>query len=297
MDLATLELFIDVAHHGGFAEVARRRGVDPSAVSRAIAGLEAQLDIRLFQRTTRRMALTDAGATYLARISPLLAELEAAGDEAKRSDGPAGRLRLTASAAYGEVRLVPLLPVFRAAFPQLRIELLLTDANLDLVAEQVDLAIRLGPSPPPGAIGVKLHGMDYGVYASPAYLASAPRLAQPGDLAAHRCLLFAGPLQRREWLFATPGGGEQKVAVDGDIAISAPLSLKAAAVAGLGPAVLPNWLVAADVAAGRLVAALPGHIATTTSFGSGAWLYYPTRAHLPAKVRATIDFLKQALAD
>ncbi|OYU14177.1 MAG: LysR family transcriptional regulator [Alphaproteobacteria bacterium PA4] len=294
MDLATLSLFIDVARQGSFSAVARQRDLDPSQVSRAIAGLEAELGLRLFQRTTRRLALTEAGSAYLARIEPLVDELAAAGDLARVAEGVEGRVRLTASVAYALERLVPLLPAFRARWPGLKLELIMSDANLDLIAEHVDLAIRLGPAIPAGAIGVQLHSMRYGLVASPAYLASAPPLREPADLARHRCLIFAGPLGRRDWLF-DDGSSTTTVQVDGDFTLSSPLGIRDAARAGMGPALLPDWLVAADLAAGRLVDALPGHVATTASFGSGVWLIYPSRSWLPAKVRVTIDFLRDRL--
>lgn len=297
MDTGLLALFADIAHRGSFAAVARDRNVDPSLVSRGLATLEARLGLRLVQRTTRRLALTDAGVAYLARIEPLLAELEAAADAARDAEGPAGRLRLTASAAYGITRLIPLLAPFRALYPNIRLELLLSDANLDLIGEHIDLAIRLGPSIPAGAVGVRLHGMRYGLYASPAYVAATAPVAAPADLARHRCLLFAGPLQRREWRFTAADGVATDVAVDGDYSLSAPLAVLEAARAGLGPALFPDWLVANDVATGRLVHLLPGHVATTTGFGSDAWLLYPTRAHLPSRTRAAIDFLRARLGD
>ncbi len=295
MDLVTLQLFVDVAHAGGFAPVARARRLDPSQVSRAIAALEAELALRLFQRTTRRLSLTEAGAAYLARIEPLVAELAAAGDAARDAEGLSGRVRLTVSVAYGLVRIVPLLPAFRTDFPNLKLDLLMSDGNLDLVAEHVDLAIRLGPTIPPGAIGTTLHAMRYGLYASPGYLAAAPPLTHPSDLARHRCLHFTGPLQVTEWQFESRAGEPVTVAVEGDLAISSPLGLRDAVRAGLGPTLLPDWLVADDVAHRRIVPALPGWVATTARFGTGAWLLYPSREWLPAKTRATIDWLRARL--
>ncbi len=297
MEIASLQLFIDVARRGGFAAVARARGIDPSQVSRAVAALEAELAMRLFQRTTRRLALTEAGALYLARIEPLVDELAAARDLAARDGGLAGRLRLTASAAYGIARLVPLLGDFRREFPQLKLDLVLSDANLDLLAEHIDIAIRLGPSIPPGMVGVELHGVRYGLYAAPAYLAGSPPLAHPDDLARHRCLLWTAPLQRGEWRFEAADGRRAALEVDGDFALSTPLALVEAARAGLGPTLLPDWLVKPCVASGVLVDALPGWQASTASFGSGAWLIYPSRAWLPAKTRAAIDFLRARLGD
>ena len=132
MDLGVLRIFIDVARRGGFSPVARDRDLDPSSVSRTIAVLEAELGVRLFQRTTRRLTLTEAGGLYFDRIEALVDHLDAARDDALAiSTGPLGTLRLTASVAFCQACLMPLLPAFRQAFPALKLELLLSDANLD----------------------------------------------------------------------------------------------------------------------------------------------------------------------
>lgn len=294
MELATLRLFIDVAHAGGFAPVARQRVVDPSLVSRAIAGLEAELGFRLFQRTTRRLALTEAGSRYLATVEPLVRDLAGAAEMARCST-VAGRLTISASVAYGTIRLVPLLPALRAAHPGLEVELILTDRLVDLVTEPVDIAIRMSPTIPPGLIGLPLHPSRYHVYAAPAWVARHGPVSAPVDLAGKPCLLFAGPLQRRQWRFSGPGGGAETVAVDGPIAISSPMAVKAACIAGLGATLLTDWLVADALAAGQLVSLLPDHEASSTAFGSNAWLLYASRTLLPPKIRAGLDFLRAQL--
>lgn len=294
MELATLSLFVDVAQAGGFAPVARRRLIDPSLVSRAIAGLEAELGFRLFQRSTRRLALTEAGSRYLAAVEPLVRDLAAAAEMARGST-LAGRLAITASVAYGTIRLVPLLPALREAHPGLDIELMLTDRLLDLVAEPVDITIRMSAAIPPGLIGLPLHPSRYHAYAAPAWLARHGPVAEPADLAGRPCLVFAGALQRHEWRFGTEAGGHTAVTVPSRIAISSPLALKQACIDGLGAALLTDWLAADAVASGRLVRLLPDRPASTTAFGSNAWLLYASRAQLPPKIRAGIDFLRANL--
>lgn len=296
MELDALRLFVEVSRRGSFAAVARDRDTDPSTVSRAVAGLEDGLGLRLFQRSTRRMALTEAGHLYLARIEPLVEELDRARDEALTiSSGPVGTLRLTASVAFGQTCLLPLLPGFRAAYPRLRLELLLTDANLDLVADRIDLAIRLGIRPEIDGIGAKLVDTRYRVCASPAYLERSAPLRRPEDLREHRCLLFALPAYRSRWLFRNGTGSVAAVPVAGDLVISNAVALRACALDGLGPALLPDWLVADDLARGGLVALFPDLDATATTFETAAWLLYPSRAYLPTKVRATIAFLKEQI--
>lgn len=292
MDLQDLSLFVEVARQGSFAAVARDRGLDPSSVSRSIAGLEARLGTRLFQRSSRRMVLTEAGELYLARLPGVIEELERLRDEtASLRAGPVGSLRLTASVAFGQVCLLPLLPAFSAAFPRLKLELLLTDANLDLLADRIDLAIRLGPSVRADVIGVKLMPTRYRVVASPGYLAAAGVPEQPWDLSVRPCLLLSLAGFRSRWVFRS-GGGQVDVAVAGQFVISNPLALHAAAVAGLGPALLADWLIAGDLALGRLVDLFPDHEVTATTFDTAAWLLYPSRAYLPRKTRSVIDFLR-----
>jgi DNA-binding transcriptional LysR family regulator len=296
MDLESLSLFTDVAHRGSFAATAKEHDLDPSSVSRVVAQLEADLGVRLFQRTTRRMALTEAGDLFLARIEPLIDELKRAKDMAQTvSDGPSGTIRITASVTFGIKRIVPLLGRFRARYPSLKVDALFTDSNVDLIAERIDLAVRLGPTVEGDLIATKLVDTRYRVVASPRYLASAPRLAQPADLSAHRCLLLNLRAFRTRWLFRDAQGAVNEVPIDGDITLSAAIALYDAALEGLGPSLLPDWLVDGAIRDGLLVNPFPTHAVTATTFDTGAWLIYQSRSYLPGKVRVMIDFLKESI--
>jgi DNA-binding transcriptional LysR family regulator len=297
MNSADLALFLEVARLGSFAAAAKARGVDPSSVSRAIAGLEADLGVRLFQRSTRRMSLTEAGDLYLTRALPLVEELERIGAEARQiRRRPSGTLRLTASVTFGQRRLVPLLPAFRALHPEVAVECLFTDANLDLIAERIDLAIRLAPAVEGDLIVTRLMPTRYRVVASPAYLASAPPLAEPQDMRLHRALLFTLRPFRTLWRFRDRSGAVTEVPVAGDVILSPAGAVREAALAHLGPALLPDWLIGEDLAAGRLSDPLPDHDVTATTFDTAAFMIYPSRAYLPAKVRAMMDFLRAEFA-
>jgi DNA-binding transcriptional LysR family regulator len=295
METTQLRVFLDVIKRGGFAAVARDSNVDPSSISRAVASLESELGARLFQRTTRRLTLTEAGESFLARIGPLVDELERACEEVSSSGSqPSGTLRLTASVAFGQICLVPLLSAFRRAFPRLRLELLLTDTNLDLVADRIDLAIRLGPSYRGDVIGAKLFATRYRVVASPAYLAREGVPRTPRDLGSRSCLLFPLPVFRDRWLFRR-GTTLEEVPIRGDLVLSTALALRSAALDGLGPVLLADWHLHDDFAHGRLVDLFPQHEVTATTFDTAAWLLYPSRRYLPHKVRATIEFLRKHL--
>jgi DNA-binding transcriptional LysR family regulator len=294
MEIDTLTTFINVARHGSFAAVARTSNIDPSLISRAVAGLENELGFRLFQRTTRKMALTEAGALYLARVEAVVDELGDAHDAALAlSSTPQGTLRLSASVAFGQTLIVPQLRKFRKTYPDIALELILSDDNLDLVEQQIDLAIRLAPSIDNDVICSKLIDTHYRVCASPDYLSTASPLSAPEDLSAHDALLFSLKDFRTRWIFRDRAGETTDISINGHITMTTALAIRDAMLAGLGPALLPNWLVDDDIAQGRCVQLFPDYDVTATTFETAAWFIYPSRQFLPNKVRVTVDFLRQ----
>jgi DNA-binding transcriptional LysR family regulator len=298
MDIDSLKLLLAVAERGSFSKAARDRDLDPSAVSRTIAAVERELGARLFQRTTRAMSLTPAGELYLSRVQAALDVLDTASEALREGTSqPEGLVRITASVAFGTKTLVPLLPAFRAAYPRITLELLLSDANLELVEDRIDIAVRLGPSYRPEVVGVRLFETRYRVVASAAYLAEAGHPSVPTQLTGLDCLRFTLPEFRSRWLFRRRGEeAVDEVPVSGALLFSNALALREAALAGLGPALLADWLIGQDLATGDLLDLFPDHEAAATSFETGAWLLYPSRQHMPARVRATIDFLRASLA-
>lgn len=296
MDIQNLRTFVEVVRCGSFAAAARQLDITPSTATRAVASLEAEVGARLLQRTTRKLALTDAGDAYFKRIGPLLDELDTAGDDARASSGQVrGTVRVTASVAYGQTVLVPLLPALHAQHPGLEIDLVLSDAQVDLVSQRIDVALRLGPVVDSSLVGVRLASVVPRVVASPAYLKAHGRPRVPQDLAQCDCLRFALPGYRTQWSFRARDGQVQAVAVHGWLVMSTALALHRAAIDGLGPALLSNWLVDADVQAGRLVDLFPGYEATATNFDSAVWLLYASRAQMPGRVRAFVDCIKAQL--
>ena len=297
MDIDDLRLFVDVARLEGFSAAARARNADPSAISRSIAALEDSIGVRLLHRTTRQVTLTEAGELFFARVAPLVDDFDATCDEARSiASGPTGTLRMTASNAFGPTCIAPLLPEFHALYPRLRLELVLSDDNLDLVADRIDLAVRLGLPTDTSLARVKLFDTHYRVCVAPSYLARAPALKSPADLAQHRALLFPFGDFRSRWTFQSAADGSaETVAVDGDLITASALTLKGCAIAALGPTLLPHWLVDEDIAAGRLINAFPGYRVSATSFETAAWILYPTRSYLPGKVKAMADFLRSRL--
>jgi DNA-binding transcriptional LysR family regulator len=297
MELAVLQMFVDVVKHGSFAAVARERDLDPSSVSRSMAGLESELGVRLLQRTTRKLSPTEAGMAYFARIEPLVEEMQQAIDVAADISGnPKGTMRLTASVSFGLKCIVPILPQFTERYPDLTIDLRLTDTNVDLLAERVDLAIRLGLLPDSTLMAQQLMRTHYYVCASPAYLKKNGHPAHPQEIEQHNCLLFPIAGFRSRWLFQRSDSAVKEVAVHGQTVISNAIALQDCAIAGMGLALLPNWLVDQSLADGRLVNVFPEYQVTATDFNTAAWMVYPSRAYVPLKVRVFMDFLKQTMA-
>ena len=291
-DFATLMIVIRL---GSFAAAARQLHVDPSSVSRAVAALEAKLGTRLFQRNTRQLTMTEAGAVFVQRVAPLLEELEqvrdAVTDSANRTRGT---LRVTASNAFGMRRIVPLLPAFCRAHPELDIDLMLTDTVVDLVAERVDIAVRLGALRDSTLVAVPLLRTRYRVVSSRAWLgalAKPPRT--PEDVQHYDCVTFAMPGFRDRWLFRRTGGGSQiAVTVQPRLLLTNGLALRECALAGLGVSLLPDWLIGDDLADGRLVDLYPEHDVAVVDAPTGAWLVYPSRSYVPTKVRAFIELMR-----
>jgi DNA-binding transcriptional LysR family regulator len=298
MDISVLKLFVDVVKQGSFAAVARDRNLDPSSVSRAIAGLEKELSIRLFQRTTRQLSPTESGKTYFDRIEPLIEEIQQATDIATDvSEQPRGNLRVTASTSFGLRCIVPYLPEFQRLYPELTVDLLLTDAVVDLFTERIDIAVRLGLLADSTLMAQQLMPTHYAVCASPSYLKRSPALKQPIDLVQHHCLLFPLAGFRSRWIFKDRSGELSEIPVRGQTVISSAIALQHCAIAGMGVALLPNWLIEADLQAGTLVNAFPKYAVTATDFNTAAWLVYPSRAYIPLKVLLFIKFLKNSISD
>jgi len=294
MNIDALKVFLEVALLGSFAATARKLQQDPSSVSRSIATLEEELGIRLFQRSTRRLELTEAGEIYLNRIKPLIDEFDHALDDAHQvSSGLVGTLKITTSVSFGQAILLPLLIEFKKQYPNIKLELLLTDAVLDVVAEGIDLSCRLGPAVDSDLIGTSLLKYHYHVCVSPDYFDSHPVIETPDDLRQHQCLVFNLPDMHSQWLFKDNNSQLMQVDIQSGFSISNAMAVKQAALSGMGPAMLADWMIRDDIKAGRLITILDQYEAAAQDFNSGVWLLYPSRQFLPNKTRIMIDFLKQ----
>ena len=294
MEIATLRTFVEVMRRRSFTSVARVLEAAPSSISRTIAGLESELGVRLFHRTTRSLSPTEAALAYFDRVEPMVAELErAALAAADSSETPRGLLRVTAIGEFALVNLVPLLPEFSRRFPELRFDLVLTDKFLDLVEERIDLAVRLGRLAESSLIAHRLCDVVYVVCASRDYLRSRGRPKTPHDLERHDCLRYPVPGYGARWRFRKGDGDIFEVPIRGRIVANNGAALVDSAAAGMGVVMLPRWLMAGELRKGTLVELFPEYRATASEFDVAAWMVYPSRSYLPQKVRVFADFLKE----
>lgn len=292
MDIETLELFIDVMHQRNFTEIARARNLAPSSVSRTITGLEKELGIKLFQRSTRRLEPTEAAVIYYQRIAPIVSELESAKQiAADITEEPRGTLRVTASVTYGQMHIVPHLPELEKQFNSLSIELILTDTCMDLIENRIDVAIRLGTLPDSSHIARKLSKMEFSICASPKYIEKYGSPQTPQEIENHDCLLFPRTGHDLNWLFKNSDGNITDISVSGKCLITNSQAIKQCAISGMGLALLPDWLIRDDIQSGSLVRLFNQFDVSATDYSSAVWILYPSRDYVPLKTRVFIDHL------
>jgi DNA-binding transcriptional LysR family regulator len=282
-----MAVFAKIVATGSLSSAARDLGLSPAMVSRRLAALEARLGVRLVNRTTRSLSLTDEGANYYESCARVLAEIEDANAavSAGRQE-PRGTLRVALPAAFGNQYVAPLVPQFAARYPAVQLALSLSDRAVNLIEEGFDLAIRIAALEDSSLAARKLAPNRRVLCASPEYLRRQGAPREPADLREHNCLLasdFEG-----SWEYKDAGGKAGTVRVSGRYVCDNWEVLREWALAGLGIALKSTWDVRRHLESGALLPLLPGY-----SFDSGVAIYavYPHRRHLPAKTRAFIDFL------
>jgi DNA-binding transcriptional LysR family regulator len=294
VDMNAAVVLVQVAHSGSFRGAALILGMPKSSVSRKVAELEARLGVQLLRRSTRHVALTDAGVAYVEAAQAAVAHLEAAEQAVSHQQRePQGRIRITAPAPLAHTVLTSLLAEFLQRYPKVEIQLQLSYRVVDLLAERFDIALRYGALPDSSLVAVALGNAGHRIVASPGYLAAHGTPQTPAELALHSCLLFGadGASLRTTWPLMA-GKRPIGVAVRGPFATDDRLALRAAALGGLGLAHLPEPMVADDIACGALVPVLTTFTTTTTPFH----LVHAGERHLPARTRALIDFLVERLS-
>jgi DNA-binding transcriptional LysR family regulator len=291
MDLNDVALFVQVVRSGSFAEAARRLGAPPNTISRRIQALETSLGVRLMQRSTRRLSLTDGGRTLFERCVEQIATLEQASQELiDGGEQPGGTLRVAAPVDFFNWFLMDWIAEFLAERPRVRVEFLLSDARADLIGESIDLAFRAGAIVEPNLVARQVGTSRSTLVASPAYLEARGTPRSPADLAAHDCLTFPRQSGMASWtLNGADGNVEVKVA--GRFSANTAQGLLQASLANLGIALLPTMIVAPHLHAGRLQEILPGYGLN----GLGIYFVYFSRKHLPRAVREFIEFMAEKI--
>lgn len=283
-----IEAFAKVVEFGGFARAAERLGTSTSAVSRLVAELEAHLDARLINRTTRRLSLTEAGQSFYERSVPLLLDLEEAESSVRASAVlPSGSLRLSCGVTFGERFLAPAISEFAALHPQLVFDLDLSDRQVDLVEEGFDLAIRIGAIAHQGLVSRRI-GWTYPLCcASPAYLERHGTPRTPEELGAHAILTYTLMPLPNVWRFESAQDTRHELRVATRHRANSGRVLAALAASGLGVVIEPDFIVAPELQTGALVRVLADYALARSPVSA----VYPSRRHLSAKVRSFVDFL------
>ncbi|HYP32540.1 MAG TPA: LysR family transcriptional regulator [Burkholderiaceae bacterium] len=295
-DLSLLTSFVRAAERGSFSAAARSLGVTAAAVSKNVAHLEAHLGLRLFHRSTRRLALTEGGERFLAQVQDPLASLDAAIAGVREVDGePSGTLKVSMGQALGRNFLVPLLGEFLARHPAVMPDWHFDNRRVDLVGEGFDAAVGGGFALAPGVVARELAPVHIVAVAAPGYLAGRPLPRQPADFAALDGIMRrSSPSGRvRPWTLRPRRGAEQPVPCRPRLILSDPEAIALVARQGLGVALLPMPFAFPHIASGELVRLLPGWYSDAGPLS----IYYPTRRLLPAKTRAFVDFVAERFRD
>ncbi len=285
-----LLLFSQIVRYGSLSATAQQLGLGRAAVSKQLASLEKKVGARLLQRTTRKLSLTTVGTEILVearKVEEALKSIESISDNHQQQIN--GQLKISCSNAIGRTHLLPLLKFFTQQYPNVEINLQLEDRFVDLIAEQVDLSIRIGHLDDSSLIARKLGQLKWQLCASPDYLEKAGTPQKPIDLLNHHCLYYRNSKSNMNiWGFINPSGEEECITVKGPLAINDANALITAAINGMGILNIDNAIVREDIQQGRLVEVLSNYQALA---GLPVYLVYPAKEFIPARTRALIDFL------
>ena len=287
-----ISTFVDVVARGSLSAAARAEGIAPAMIGRRLDALEARLGVKLLQRTTRKLVLTDEGVAFLDDCQRILSELqEAEAAVTARSARATGHLLVSAPAGFGRRHVAPLLPSFLAEHRDVTVHLNLNDRVVDVVSEGVDVAIRIGSLSDSSLVSVKLADNQRVLVASPAYLKRHGAPATVAELARHNCLAISSEGSQRGWTLRD-GARLVTLKVAGNMVCNDGAVLHAWALAGKGLAWRSMWEVGGDIAAGRLCTVLDQCAAP----GNDIHAVFGQRRHLPLRIRAFVDFLRHAYA-
>lgn len=292
-DFEAWAMFACVVEHRSFSAAAQSLGVSKATVSKAISRLEASLATPLFHRTSRRLTLTEGGRNLAERAQRILSEAQCAEEAARETaTRPAGLVRLAAPMSFGLKHVAPTLADFLREQPDIEVDLRLSDARVDIVAEGIDVAVRIADLPDSSLRARRLRTVAAHCVAAPAYLAEHGTPRHPAELGDHHCFAYTN-VPRQIWRFRGAEGEEVSVRPEGRLRADSGDAMLPALCAGLGICVLPDFIVEQEIAAGRLVALLPGWTVPPI----GMHLLTPPGEIRPARVEALIAFLTARLRE
>lgn len=290
--VVTMSAFVQVVNAGSFSGAAKRLDISPASVTSRIQSLEQQLGIRLLNRTTRKVSLTEEGEAFYQRCNRILIEIaEVANLASALQAKPSGRLRINVDIALARI-IAPLVGDYAALYPDVSCELIMTEQMVNIVEEKFDLAIFAGPLRDSALVGRRLGAGRVVICAAPDYLARYPAPQHPSELVQHNCLDLVNGGAGNPWRF-TGSDGEHRVTVAGNLRSNSIEGLRAGTLAGQGICLLPFASVAEDIERGALIRLLPDYEVAATPIQA----VYPPSRHLPTKVRALLDFLIERLRD
>lgn len=291
MNTDHIKIFIEVYRAKSFAAVAEHRNVAPSSISRSVGALESALKIRLFHRTTRSLMPTDEGRAYFQQIASIMEAFDHAHESISSSTkGPSGRLRVSASVSFGQLVIAPRIQLFREQYPDIELDLMLSDSRVDIVSERIDVAIRHGRLPDSSLTARKLATVRYRLVASPTYLQANSEIKHPEDLADHDLVAFSYDDFRYEWTFQCKDLLHVQ-SVMPVVTLSNAAAIRQCVLDGVGIALLADWTLEGDLASNRLVELLPKWKVSGASENPSIWIVYPSNKFVPVKTRAFTDFM------
>ncbi|MEH6567475.1 MAG: LysR family transcriptional regulator [Halioglobus sp.] len=283
-----LKTIVAVVETGSFTAASERLGMSKALASKYVGEVEDKLGVRLFNRSTRRLALTEAGRSYYERALPLLEEFAELVDSVTgEQSSPRGLLRVSVPVTFGEMKLSPLIPKFLARYPDMRVELQLLDRMIDMLEEGIDVVIRIGGVDDSNLIARHIKTLPLILCASPRYIQEHGQPQCPQDIEEHNCIIDSNFRIGKQWPIISPDGVTDSIVVTSKVAANSPRAVKEIAIAGGGIGMIPRFIVEDAFAEGSLVEILPGY--RTLEFGLFA--IYPHRRYLPKKVRCFIDFM------
>jgi len=293
---SSISLFVKTVEVGNFSELGRQLHLAPSSISRQINALEEELGVRLLQRTTRNINLTEAGQIYYERANKILSDLDDAQLAITQLQArPKGLLRINVAIPFGERIIVPLIPDFLSLYPEVKIDLSLEDRAIDLVEERVDLAIRIGRLEDSSIVARKLADNRFVVCASQKYIEVHGQPENPEDLSQHNCIVNRNIYNSNTWQFRK-GNNSQNISVTGNFQANSGGALYNAMLSNLGIAILPTWYVGEDIKCGRLQWLLKDYDVNLSSMiDSAIFALYPAGQYLPPKVRVFVDYLTEKI--